>query len=395
MAVYRSSADGLLERLPLEASVDAAGHIHTGLPTASARPGKDQVALLGVEQLPNGLRYIASKALANKLEHPPALAPPLEHAGGESTAVALPPAAWSWLPRPMAEQADTFPESLVGFHLLPLPATPPATMPLLDGPAGPEAQLTPLERQLLWLVSALSVLVTGVVALRFRRQAQSVATLSTSPPPETAEVAIQSSSSLSASVGSAATDSSTGAVGLVNGNSDEASGPQSPPARVFPLQVGKLQVHETVLGHGSLGTIIFKGHFDGQPIAVKRMLTEFYDVARHEVDLLRKSDDHPNVVRYFITEQDHEFFYIGLELCLATLVQVIEGPSVSTRGTHHGHALDLEVLRGLDRMALGRDFMSGIAHLHKLNIGLLENWRVRSYLYLMLQSTATSSRRTF
>jgi hypothetical protein len=28
--------------------------------------------------------------------------------------------------------------------------------------------------------------------------------------------------------------------------------------------------------------------------------------------------------------------YIALELCIATLAEVIEGPKITTRGTHHG-----------------------------------------------------------
>lgn len=35
--------------------------------------------------------------------------------------------------------------------------------------------------------------------------------------------------------------------------------------------------------------------------------------------ILRESDYHPNVVRYYCTEQDKQFRYIALELCAATL----------------------------------------------------------------------------
>lgn len=43
------------------------------------------------------------------------------------------------------------------------------------------------------------------------------------------------------------------------------------------------------------------------------------------MDLLKESDQHPNVIRYFCTEADGQFRYIALELCEATLADWIEG----------------------------------------------------------------------
>ncbi|KMU91890.1 serine/threonine-protein kinase/endoribonuclease IRE1 [Coccidioides immitis H538.4] len=64
------------------------------------------------------------------------------------------------------------------------------------------------------------------------------------------------------------------------------------------IRIGQLKVYtDTVLGHGSHGTVVYKGSFDGRHVAVKRMLVEFYDVAAHEVGLLQESDDHNNVIR--------------------------------------------------------------------------------------------------
>ena len=101
-----------------------------------------------------------------------------------------------------------------------------------------------------------------------------------------------------------------------------------------------------------------RGSFDGRPVAVKRILPECYEMANHEVDqqkiiiiscfifwqvdLLRHSDEHPNVVRYFCMvsvkyrliiychcvhlhiqqEEDDVFKYIVLELCETTLDEV-------------------------------------------------------------------------
>ena len=43
----------------------------------------------------------------------------------------------------------------------------------------------------------------------------------------------------------------------------------------------------------------FRGQFDKRQVAVKRILPESFTLADREVDLLRQSDEHPNVVRYF------------------------------------------------------------------------------------------------
>ncbi|KAI1932993.1 bifunctional endoribonuclease/protein kinase ire1 [Ophidiomyces ophidiicola] len=93
------------------------------------------------------------------------------------------------------------------------------------------------------------------------------------------------------------------------------------------IRIGQLKVYtDTVLGHGSHGTVVYKGTFDGRHVAIKRMLVEFYDVAAHEVGLLQESDDHNNVIRYFCREQTAGFLYIALELCPASLQDIVERP---------------------------------------------------------------------
>ena len=42
-----------------------------------------------------------------------------------------------------------------------------------------------------------------------------------------------------------------------------------------------------------------RGRFDGRDVAVKRLLPECFSFADREVELLRESDQHPNVIRYF------------------------------------------------------------------------------------------------
>lgn len=57
-------------------------------------------------------------------------------------------------------------------------------------------------------------------------------------------------------------------------------------------------------------------------MAVKRLLPQCVHLLDREVQLLRESDEHPHVVRYFCTERDRQFHYIAIELCSATLQEV-------------------------------------------------------------------------
>lgn len=68
-----------------------------------------------------------------------------------------------------------------------------------------------------------------------------------------------------------------------------------------------------------------RGHFEGRNVAVKRLLPECVHLLDREVQLLRESDEHPHVVRYFCTERDRQFHYIAIELCSATLQEVSPG----------------------------------------------------------------------
>jgi serine/threonine-protein kinase/endoribonuclease IRE1 len=125
------------------------------------------------------------------------------------------------------------------------------------------------------------------------------------------------------------------------------------------LQIGRLKVFsDVVLGHGSHGTVVYRGSFDGRDVAVKRMLVEFYDIASHEVGLLQESDDHNNVIRYFCREQAAGFLYIALELCPASLQDLIERP---------GDYPQL-VQGGLDLPDILRQIIAGVRYLHSLKI---------------------------
>ncbi|XP_061686164.1 serine/threonine-protein kinase/endoribonuclease IRE1 [Syngnathoides biaculeatus] len=120
------------------------------------------------------------------------------------------------------------------------------------------------------------------------------------------------------------------------------------------VHVGKISFTTSeALGHGGSGTFVFRGNFDGRRAAVKRILPECFEVAEREVQLLRQSDAHPNVIRYFCTERDGLFTYIAIELCAATLQQYVEDPS---------NFPDLSPILLLEQT------MCGLSHLHSLNI---------------------------
>ncbi|XP_033897133.3 serine/threonine-protein kinase/endoribonuclease IRE1-like [Acipenser ruthenus] len=121
------------------------------------------------------------------------------------------------------------------------------------------------------------------------------------------------------------------------------------------VRVGNIAFNpKQVLGHGAEGTIVYKGRFDNRGVAVKRILPECFSFADREVQLLRESDEHPNVIRYFCTEKDRQFQYIAIELCTATLQEYVEQKDFDRRG--------------LDPVSLLQQTMSGLAYLHSLNI---------------------------
>uniref|UniRef100_A0A674NN03 Serine/threonine-protein kinase/endoribonuclease IRE1 n=1 Tax=Takifugu rubripes TaxID=31033 RepID=A0A674NN03_TAKRU len=121
------------------------------------------------------------------------------------------------------------------------------------------------------------------------------------------------------------------------------------------VRVGNVSFRpKEVLGHGAEGTIVYKGQFDNRAVAVKRILPECFSFADREVQLLRESDEHPNVIRYFCTERDRQFQYIAIELCAASLQEYVERKDFERRG--------------LEPVMLLQQTMSGLAHLHSLNI---------------------------
>ena len=92
-------------------------------------------------------------------------------------------------------------------------------------------------------------------------------------------------------------------------------------------------------------------------MAVKRLLKDFVTLASREVSILQESDDHPNVIRYYYQEAHASFLYIALELCPASLADIIERPD-----QFRDIVVAFEPKRAL------RQITAGLRHLHALKI---------------------------
>lgn len=75
--------------------------------------------------------------------------------------------------------------------------------------------------------------------------------------------------------------------------------------------------------------------------------------------ILQESDDHPNVIRYYYQESQHNFLYIALELCPASLADIVENPD---RDAWRHIAVAFEPKKAL------RQITSGLRHLHGLKL---------------------------
>jgi len=113
----------------------------------------------------------------------------------------------------------------------------------------------------------------------------------------------------------------------------------------------------SLAGFGSHGTVVFSGSLQGRAVAVKRLLQDFVTLASREVSILQESDDHPNVIRYYYQEAHANFLYIALELCPASLADIIECPD-----HFRDISLTFEPKRAL------RQITSGLRHLHSLKL---------------------------
>ncbi|KAH8904909.1 hypothetical protein BR93DRAFT_757482 [Coniochaeta sp. PMI_546] len=138
----------------------------------------------------------------------------------------------------------------------------------------------------------------------------------------------------------------------VTNDVEEVSGPI--------LKMGSLEVNtDQQLGTGSNGTVVFAGKWDGRDVAIKRMLIQFNEIASQETKLLRESDDHPNVIRYFAQQQRAAFLYIALELCQASLADVVQKPHLYRELAQAGER---------DMPGVLYQVANGLSYLHSLRI---------------------------
>lgn len=92
---------------------------------------------------------------------------------------------------------------------------------------------------------------------------------------------------------------------------------------------------------------------------MKRLLQDFVTLASREVSILQESDDHPNVIRYYYQEAHANFLYIALELCPASLADIVECPD---RDAWRDIAIAFDPKKAL------RQITSGLRHLHALKL---------------------------
>ncbi|KAK1819193.1 bifunctional endoribonuclease/protein kinase ire1 [Friedmanniomyces endolithicus] len=135
-----------------------------------------------------------------------------------------------------------------------------------------------------------------------------------------------------------------------------------------PLQINSLVIHkDKLIGQGSSGTLVFEGSFEGRDVAVKRMLSQHYELALQEVSFLQQSDDHPNVVRYFCQQKDDHFLYIAVELCQASLYDVWDADRSKTEDRQRQlQSLKLAIQQDTPRAL--QQLAAGLYHLHNLRI---------------------------
>lgn len=157
--------------------------------------------------------------------------------------------------------------------------------------------------------------------------------------------------------------------------------------------VDDLRVTWKHIGSGSNGTMVFDGYMDKRSVAVKRMLRQYYDKAQKEIDHLIKSDEHPNIVRYFYVKFDAHFVYVVLERCRFSLNDLVLAQSFQHLGTYKSNAMPGDLTKEeLEAIAekVGdtkdyqlwdewarpsaillqflRDILAGLSHLHDVGI---------------------------
>ncbi|KAF7130463.1 hypothetical protein RHSIM_Rhsim10G0193600 [Rhododendron simsii] len=137
--------------------------------------------------------------------------------------------------------------------------------------------------------------------------------------------------------------------------------------------IGKLFVSSREIATGSNGTIVLEGTYEGRPVAVKRLVKAYHDVASKEHRNLSVSDSHPNIVRLYGKESDRDFMYLALERCTCNLNDFIQKPTFSEDQASEGTLREVKLWteEGYPSpilFKLMRDVVSGLVHLHELGM---------------------------
>lgn len=86
-----------------------------------------------------------------------------------------------------------------------------------------------------------------------------------------------------------------------------------------------LSVNKAIeIGKSGNGTVVYEGFYGGRSVAVKRLLRSHLKVNHDEINLLRESHHHPNIVMYYGHEVDRDFVYLVMELCACDLDDLIQ-----------------------------------------------------------------------
>ena len=92
---------------------------------------------------------------------------------------------------------------------------------------------------------------------------------------------------------------------------------------------------------------------------MKKLFKDFATLAEREISILQQADAHPNVIRYYYHETRANFLFIAIDLCRASLADVIARP-------HRDKSKDIVI--NLDPKKALQEITSGLDHLHYLNI---------------------------
>ncbi|PVZ97302.1 hypothetical protein BB558_006741 [Smittium angustum] len=137
------------------------------------------------------------------------------------------------------------------------------------------------------------------------------------------------------------------------------------------VSMSSLKISQKIVGYGSHGTIIYLGSFEGRPVAVKRLLLDFYSSAKLEVEILKEADTHPNVIRYYVSEMSNNFLFIVLELCAGSLSDAITWMnSINDPGFYidKNKKICYDLLSKMSPKRILYQLALGLHHLHQMKL---------------------------